>query len=252
MSVLDTILGGRPVRVGQGFEHTDWSTGAGSWMYDYGKLFCLDGKTHTGYDLSGEIGWELYAPVYGRVTIAGGSGVFTDVRYGNKPGTGELRIRQDNGNELILGHMARIDVRVGQRVEPGQLVGAMGTNNGPHVHVEYRIPDRACPAGARIVDPVSYIGGGVVRPRDPGTGSPGIPIPGLPIPGLPIPGEPVITRDGDWGRIAEQLDQAARLAPLTGDNLVATLGQNLKGLLVRVVIVALGAMFLTEAVRRSV
>lgn len=135
---------------------TEWSQGAGAWMYGYASAYGVEG--HTGIDYSMNLGGMLYAPASGTVEIAGGTPYFTDERYGATPGTGELYIRLDNGDVLILGHMQHIGVNVGDRVTAGTYVGQSGTYNGGHVHVEYRTPDPSTDSGWRIVDPRTYLG----------------------------------------------------------------------------------------------
>jgi outer membrane lipoprotein SlyB len=110
-----------------------------------------------GLDIGMAIGTPLRAPISGTVTRAGGTGAYLDDRLGNKPQTGELKIRRPNGHEVILGHMEHIAVRMGQSVSPGTYVGRSGTANGPHLHLEYRIQDRSTPSGQRIVDPRKFL-----------------------------------------------------------------------------------------------
>jgi murein DD-endopeptidase MepM/ murein hydrolase activator NlpD len=134
---VSTIFGGAPPRISQEFGRTGFSQSAkGQSMYGYVGGLGVQG--HAGIDYSMNPGTKLYVPVSGTVITSGGRNFYTDSRYGARPGTGELRIKLDNGDELILGHMQSINLRVGQRVTPGTLAGLSGTNNGGHVHVEYR------------------------------------------------------------------------------------------------------------------
>jgi murein DD-endopeptidase MepM/ murein hydrolase activator NlpD len=55
----------------------------------------------------------------------------------------------------LHGHLSRIDVRPGQRVEKGQvigLVGSTGRSTGPHLHYEVRVD------GTRV-DPQTFLRG---------------------------------------------------------------------------------------------
>jgi murein DD-endopeptidase MepM/ murein hydrolase activator NlpD len=71
------------------------------------------------------------------VRTAGGTPYYT--YYGNgDPGVGELLIVTDDGNEVVLGHMGRISVNVGDRVKVGDFVGLSGGDNGDHLHLEVR------------------------------------------------------------------------------------------------------------------
>ncbi len=95
-------------------------------------------------------GTWLYSPVEGTVQIAGGVPAYT--YYGkSEPYVGQLLIVTDAGDEVILGHMSRIGVDVGQRVTTGQFVGVSGGFNGDHLHLEVR---EVQPAGWMLaVDP---------------------------------------------------------------------------------------------------
>jgi murein DD-endopeptidase MepM/ murein hydrolase activator NlpD len=130
-------------------------------MDGYAGGLGVDG--HAGIDYSMNPGSKLYVPVSGTVITTGGRPYYTDSRYGSRPGTGELRIKLDNGDELILGHMQSINLKVGQRVTPGTLAGLSGTNNGGHVHVEYRqyAPGKTS-TGYMALDPRKMLVGGSV------------------------------------------------------------------------------------------
>ena len=154
---LATIWGGGDMPIAQEFGDTDYARG--NPLYDYSRQFGVSG--HTGLDIGLAHGTPLYAPAGGTVVVAGGSGYYADETGRHDPATsGELRLRLDSGHELILGHLSRIAVRVGQRVGPGEPVGWSGTvgqGNVAHLHLEYRVPDRATTSGWRIVDPRPYL-----------------------------------------------------------------------------------------------
>lgn len=133
----------------QEFGHTEFSVSHGAW-YAYGRDYGLDGYEHTGLDIGMPAGTPLYAAFSGTVKISGGVPYFTF--YGNgDPGVGELQIEMDNGNVVILGHMGRIVVNEGERVEPGQFLGLSGGDNGDHLHLETR--ELQPGGGYRMVDP---------------------------------------------------------------------------------------------------
>jgi murein DD-endopeptidase MepM/ murein hydrolase activator NlpD len=117
----------------------------------------LEWGTHPGVDIGIPVKTPLYSPVSGEVMLAGGTAVFINVIGGTSPQTGQLKIRTDNGSHVILGHLRRIDVEPGQRVEVGQYVGLSGHNNGDHVHVEIRVPDAHLSSGFRIINPIGTI-----------------------------------------------------------------------------------------------
>ncbi len=87
------------------------------------------GKTHDGLDVGAPTGTPLYAMSRGTVILA--DSVFS---FGKK-----VEIRYWNGTVSWYGHLSRIDVREGQAVVPGQVVGAVGNTGhsfGSHLHLE--------------------------------------------------------------------------------------------------------------------
>jgi murein DD-endopeptidase MepM/ murein hydrolase activator NlpD len=133
---LSAIWNNQDFPISQEFGHTEFSVQHYSW-YAYGADYGLDGYEHPGIDIAMPAGTPLYSPVDGVVKVAGGVPYYT--YYGNgQPGVGELLIETADGNEVILGHMGRITVQEGQRVEAGQFVGLSGGDNGDHLHLETR------------------------------------------------------------------------------------------------------------------
>lgn len=156
---LGSIIGGQPMNISQGFGNTPFAQGKGAWMYGYAPNYGVQG--HAGLDVSQPYGSALYSPVSGTVIVSGGTNYYTDDRTGKGvPGSGELKIKLANGDEIILGHMARINVQVGDTIQPGQLVGTSGIfGTGAHVHVEYRrYTPGATSSGYTAVDPRSALG----------------------------------------------------------------------------------------------
>ncbi|HEY2135340.1 MAG TPA: M23 family metallopeptidase, partial [Xanthobacteraceae bacterium] len=102
---------------------------------------------HTGLDFRGNTGDPIHATASGTVTIAGWSG-----------GYGRM-VEVDHGNGLATryGHMSEIDVKVGQPIKIGQVVGRLGStgrSTGPHLHYETRI-------GGEAVDPQKFLRAGI-------------------------------------------------------------------------------------------
>jgi murein DD-endopeptidase MepM/ murein hydrolase activator NlpD len=104
---------------------------------------------HTGIDFRGTFGEPIHATAAGTVTSAGWSG-----------GYGQM-VEVDHGNGLATryGHLSEIDVKVGQSIRIGQVVGRLGStgrSTGPHLHYETRIdgeavdPQRFLKAGATL------------------------------------------------------------------------------------------------------
>lgn len=87
---------------------------------------------HRAIDLASYTGAPIYAADSGFVSFAG----WTDVGYGYL-----LIIDHANGFATYYAHCSGFYVSVGQRVERGQLVAAMGStgnSTGPHLHFEIR------------------------------------------------------------------------------------------------------------------
>ncbi|MCU1496482.1 MAG: Murein DD-endopeptidase MepM and murein hydrolase activator NlpD, containing LysM domain [Acidimicrobiales bacterium] len=89
-------------------------------------------RLHAGGDMGAPSGTPIYAPADGIVVIAG-----VHSGYGNTTVI-------DHGHSLatLYGHQSRMDVRVGQFVKRGDvigLVGSTGMSTGPHLHFETRI-----------------------------------------------------------------------------------------------------------------
>lgn len=89
------------------------------------------GKMHNGLDIAVATGTQVKSAADGRVSFAGwngGYGILVIVDHGN-------------GVETRYAHNSRLNVKVGQKVERGQVVaysGNTGVSTGPHVHFEIR------------------------------------------------------------------------------------------------------------------
>ncbi|MGB3446796.1 MAG: M23 family metallopeptidase [Xanthobacteraceae bacterium] len=103
---------------------------------------------HTGLDFRASTGDPVRATANGRVVSAGWAG-----GYGRM-----VEVDHGNGLSTRYGHMSRINVKVGQQIHIGQIVGEVGStgrSTGPHLHYETRIdgdavdPQRFLRAGAR-------------------------------------------------------------------------------------------------------
>jgi murein DD-endopeptidase MepM/ murein hydrolase activator NlpD len=101
---------------------------------------------HTGLDLHGETGDPVRATADGTVTAAGWGGGYGRV----------VDIDHGNGLTTRYGHLSAIDVRVGQSVRAGQIIGKVGStgrSTGPHLHYETRLRKEA-------VDPQKFLRAG--------------------------------------------------------------------------------------------
>jgi len=90
------------------------------------------GTFHYGIDLAAPYGSPIYAV---------GDGVVVDA--GPASGFGQwVVIQHANGDMSVYGHMYKILVHKGERVQAGQLialVGSEGESTGPHLHFEVRV-----------------------------------------------------------------------------------------------------------------
>ena len=93
------------------------------------------GAFHAGLDFKGPIGAPIYAAAKGVISFAG-----QRQGYGNC-----LEIDYGNGLITRYAHMSAFRARLGQSVNPGDVIGAIGStgrSTGPHLHFEVRIHDQ--------------------------------------------------------------------------------------------------------------
>jgi murein DD-endopeptidase MepM/ murein hydrolase activator NlpD len=90
---------------------------------------------HPGMDIDGERGDLVSASANGTVVKAGYTG-----GYGNM-----VEIDHGNGIHTRYGHMSKLEVKEGDTVTRGQLIGEIGStgrSTGPHLHFELRYNDK--------------------------------------------------------------------------------------------------------------
>jgi murein DD-endopeptidase MepM/ murein hydrolase activator NlpD len=109
--------------------------------------FVREAAMHTGIDFRGTTGDPVHATAAGKVSKAGWEG-----------GYGQM-VEIDHGEGLATryGHLSEIDVRVGQTVHIGQVIGRVGStgrSTGPHLHYETRVNGEA-------VNPTRFLAAGV-------------------------------------------------------------------------------------------
>jgi murein DD-endopeptidase MepM/ murein hydrolase activator NlpD len=102
---------------------------------------------HTGLDFRAQMGDPVRVSANGKVVSAGWSG-----------GYGRM-VEVDHGNGLATryGHLSEINVKLGQQVRIGEVIGEVGStgrSTGPHLHYETRIEGEA-------VDPQKFLRAGV-------------------------------------------------------------------------------------------
>ncbi len=100
---------------------------------------------HTGMDIAANTGTAVYASASGTVTKA----AYNSTGYGY-----HIIINHGGGVETLYGHNSKLYVKVGDWVEQGQLIAAVGRTGratGPHCHFEIRI-------NGKYMNPANYIG----------------------------------------------------------------------------------------------
>jgi murein DD-endopeptidase MepM/ murein hydrolase activator NlpD len=101
---------------------------------------------HDGVDIGSLAGTPVKSPAAGRVMASGAGGSYG--RY--------VKLDHGNGVRSLYGHLSKIEVKIGQHVEKGDvigLVGSTGRSTGPHLHYEVHVDGKA-------VDPRSFLWNG--------------------------------------------------------------------------------------------
>lgn len=99
---------------------------------------------HKGIDISGNIGDDVLAALEGEVVYA----EYNDGGYGNL-----IILEHENNMKTFYGHLNDFYVKVGDKVNKGDVIGAIGNtgfSTGPHLHFELRVNNNP-------VDPYEYI-----------------------------------------------------------------------------------------------
>ncbi len=89
-------------------------------------------RAHLGTDYGAPTGTPVRTVGDGVVEFAGWQNGFGNVVF----------IRHNGSDQTVYAHLSRIDVRLGQKVDQGQRIGAVGATGwatGPHLHFEFRI-----------------------------------------------------------------------------------------------------------------
>jgi murein DD-endopeptidase MepM/ murein hydrolase activator NlpD len=109
------------------------------------------GRLHAGEDFAVSVGTPLTSMSTGTVTFAGeqsGYGILVKIRYWD-------------GTESYYGHMSRVSVNSGDKVQPGEVVGDSGNtghSTGPHLHLEIH------PDGGDPIDPLPWLANRHIAP----------------------------------------------------------------------------------------
>jgi murein DD-endopeptidase MepM/ murein hydrolase activator NlpD len=141
---LDAVLVGLPVRFPVP-RRSEITSGFGARADPFFHQLAL----HSGVDFRGRPGELVRATAAGRVTTAsyhGGYGLMVEIDHGK-------------GFVTRYGHLSAIEANTGDIVQPGEVIGRIGTtgrSTGPHLHYEVRVageatnPMRYLRAGERL------------------------------------------------------------------------------------------------------
>ncbi len=103
-----------------------------------------DSRNHTGIDITGYEGTDIYASLDGTVSYAGPASGYGYV----------VIINHKGGYQTAYGHVSAIYVKSGQTVKQGDVIAACGHTGratGDHVHFEIR-------KNGSVINPANYIG----------------------------------------------------------------------------------------------
>ena len=135
------IAGGTPVSTDLGVSLIKPVSGIISSRYGWRAR-----DNHPGLDIAAPEGTAIKAAAAGTVTASG----YTD----GYEGYGNIVVVQSTGSLAIrYGHCSRVYVRVGEHVEQGQVIAAVGStgySTGPHLHFEIRY-------NGYTIDPQNYV-----------------------------------------------------------------------------------------------
>ena len=109
----------------------------------YGESSSIRRSTHTGLDIACSTGTDIKVVASGTVTFSAYKG-----SYGKL-----IKVDHGNGVETWYGHCSKLYAKVGEKVEAGDViaaVGSTGNSTGPHLHFEIRI-------NGNTVNPQNYV-----------------------------------------------------------------------------------------------
>jgi murein DD-endopeptidase MepM/ murein hydrolase activator NlpD len=113
----------------QPISNKDLKRTASGWGYRIHPIYKIR-KFHYGMDFTAPTGTEIYATGDGVVKVVNSS----QRGYGNK-----VVIDHGFGYQTLYGHMSAFNVKVGQKVKRGDVIGYVGNtglSTGPHLHYE--------------------------------------------------------------------------------------------------------------------
>ena len=98
----------------------------------FGAISKIRSGAHTGLDIAAKTGTPIVAAASGTVTYSGYYGTFGYL----------VKISHGNGLETYYAHCSKLYVKVGQQVNQGETIAAIGStgnSTGPHLHLEVRV-----------------------------------------------------------------------------------------------------------------
>ena len=98
----------------------------------FGSISKVRTGAHTGLDIAAKTGTQIAAAASGTVTYSGYQGSLGYL----------IKISHGNGIETYYGHCSKLYTQVGQYVNQGDIiaaVGSTGNSTGPHLHLEVRV-----------------------------------------------------------------------------------------------------------------
>jgi murein DD-endopeptidase MepM/ murein hydrolase activator NlpD len=114
------------------------------------------GRQHSGVDFASSSASAPISVIQPGIIDTGYEG-----GYGNW-----VAVKHDNGAETFYGHLSKVNVKKGQRIESGTVIGNQGStgrSTGPHVHFEYRPggPGTKAVDGRGVADSYFRFGGNI-------------------------------------------------------------------------------------------
>lgn len=118
-------------------------------------------RFHAGFDITADIGTEVYPVLSGKVLLAEFDGTTTEGfdafndGYGNK-----VEILNDDGKRVVYGHLREILVKSGDIVTQDTVIGKTGSSGGsrvPHLHLEIRKSNTEDTGKDVTIDPLEIL-----------------------------------------------------------------------------------------------
>lgn len=118
-------------------------------------------REHSGFDITAEIGTPVHSATEGVVVYAGMNPKIVNnecnfnERYGN-----EVEVLNNDGNRCIYGHLSKIIVKEGDKVDCNTIIGLSGCSGGsrvPHLHFEIRKGNNLKSGLNNTIDPLALL-----------------------------------------------------------------------------------------------